>query len=477
MRAYWHTGLAIVIHRRYRPLKITTERTGERQLALTIELDEERTRRARRQTARQISREVSIPGFRKGKAPYDAIVQRLGEEVVREELVKIVAEDAYREALAQEEIVAYAPGTLEEVAFDPLVLEFVVPLTPDVDLGEYRQYRRELPEVEVTDEEIERALQEIGERNAVLNPVERPAREGDVLVGHFTGRTSDRTLFLDEEEAEILLEIDGDTFIPGLIEALIGLEAEDEETFTLVLPEDFEVEALQGEEAEFRVGVDSVYERIIPDIDDDLARTVGRYDSLRELEEEVRGRLEERKEAQAESEYAEQVLQDIIEQAAVAYPPEMVEEGLDDAVQNYEVQVERREHMMLKDYLRIQGKTMDELRDELRSEVENTLKRSLVLGEIVEQEGLEISDVELDIQIAESSEQYGERADEVEAALSSSEGRRSVRNRMLANKAVQGMVAIAKGEAPEELAETGESQAAEDSQDSEEEHESETPAC
>ncbi len=448
-------------------MKITTEPTGERQLALTIELDEERTRRARREAARKISREVKIPGFRTGKAPYEVVVQRLGKEVVREELVNMVAEDAYREALEQAEIVAYAPGKLEDVAFDPLVLQFVVPLTPEVDLGEYRQYRREVPDVEVTDEEMERALQEIRERNAVLNPVDRPAREGDLLVGRLTGGTSEEIAFLDEEEAQLLLETDGDAFIPGLIEALIGLAAEDEETFTLMLPEDFEVEELQGEEAEFQVSVDSIYERVLPELDDDLARTVGRYDSLRELEEQIRGRLEETKSAQAEREYAEQVVQDIIEQADVAYPPEMVKGALDDAVQNYEVQVERREHMMLQDYLRIQGKTMEELRDELRPEVEKSLERSLVLGEIVEQEGLEISDVELDIQIAESSEEYGKRADEVRATLSSPEGQRSVRNRMLANKAVQRMVAIAKGEAPEVPADAGESHAAEGSQESE----------
>jgi len=196
---------------------------------------------------------------------------------------------------------------------------------------------------------MERALQEIRERNAVLNPVDRPAREGDLLVGRLTGGTSEEIAFLDEEEAQLLLETDGDAFIPGLIEALIGLAAEDEETFTLMLPEDFEVEELQGEEAEFQVSVDSIYERVLPELDDDLARTVGRYDSLRELEEQIRGRLEETKSAQAEREYAEQVVQDIIEQADVAYPPEMVKGALDDAVQNYEVQVERREHMMLQD--------------------------------------------------------------------------------------------------------------------------------
>lgn len=427
-------------------MKITTESIGERQVALTIEVDEERVRRAQRDTARHISREVEIPGFRKGKAPYDVVVQRLGQEVVQQELVNILAEDVYREALEQEEIVPYAPGTLEDVTFDPLKLEFIIPLTPEVDLEDFRSYRREFSEPKVSEEAMDRALEGIREQNAVLNPLDRPANEGNLLEGHLVGRASDGSVFLDEEDARVLLETDADGPIPGLVEALIGLEPGEDRSFTLVLPEDFDVEELRGKEAEFTVDVENVYERILPELDDDLARTVGKYDSFEELEEDVRERLKERQWAQAESEYAEQVLEEVIEQAEVSYPPVMLEEMLDDAVENYEVQVERREHMMLKDYLRIQGKTMEDLREELKPGVVDSLKRSLVLGEIVEREDLEVSDEELDVQIAESSEQYGERAEEVRTALMAPDAQRDIRNRMLANKAIQRLVTIAKGE-------------------------------
>lgn len=427
-------------------MKITTESIGERQVALTIELDEDRVRRAQRDTARHISREVEIRGFRKGKAPYDVVEQRLGKEVVRQELVNTLAEDVYREALDQEDIVPYAPGTLEDVTFDPFKLEFIVPLAPEVDLGDYRSYRREFSGPEVSEEAMTRALEGIRERNAVLNPLDRPAAEGDLLEGHLVGRGSDGSVFLDEENARVLLETEADEPIPGLVEALIGLEPGEETSFTLVLPEDFDVEELSAEEAEFTVDVDNVYELILPELDDDLARTVGKYDSFEELKDDVRERLEESQLAQAESEYAEGVLEEVIEQAEVSYPPVMLEEALDDAVENYEVQVERREHMMLKDYLRIQGKTMEDLREELKPGVVDSLKRSLVLGEIVDQEGLEVSDAELDFQIAESSEQYGERAEEVRAALEAPEAQRGVRSRMLANKAIQRLVTIAKGE-------------------------------
>jgi trigger factor len=273
-----------------------------------------------------------------------------------------------------------------------------------------------------------------------------------LLVAELIGRASDGGIFLNEEEARILLDPEAGEPVPGLIHALIGIEQGEERTFTLLLPTDFQVEELQAREAEFTADAKGVYERIVPELDDDLARTVGNYDTFEELESDVRRRVEESKRVNADSEYADQVLQDVIDRAVVSWPPIMLEEALDDAVEAFERQIERREHMLLEDYLRIQSKTMEDLREELRPEAEESIKRSLVLGEVLQLEDLSVSDEDVDRRIAESSEQYGERADEVRAALSAPEGRRELRNRMLANKAVQRLVAIAKGEAAEAAA-------------------------
>jgi trigger factor len=443
-------------------LKITSEPTGERQMSLTIEVDEERVNRARQTVARQISREINIPGFRKGRAPYSVIVQRLGQEVAREELVSFLAEDVYREALEQADIAPFAPGTLEETQFDPLTLTFVVPLAPEVELGDYRGYRQPFPDTGVSEEALTRALEAIRQQNALLAPLDRPAAEGDLIVAELVGRTMDGSVFLHEDEARVLLDLEASALVPGLIEALMGIEQGEERTFTLVLPVDFEVEELQAREAEFTADVKSVYERIVPPLDDDLARTVGNYDTFDELENAVRQRLREQERANTESQYVDEVLQDVINQAVVSFPRVMLEEALDDAVEAYETEIEQRKHMLLEDYLRIQSKTMEDLREELRPGVEQSLKRSLVLGGIVQQEDLTVSDEELDRQIAESSERYGERAEDARAALSTPDARRDLRNRMLADKAVQRLSAIAKGEAAgtttveDEPTETGE---------------------
>ncbi len=430
-------------------MKITTESAGERQLSLTIVVDEERVERARRRTAREISREVDIPGFRKGKAPPDVVVQRFGERVFQQELVGTLAEDLYREALEEKDITPYAPGTLEETSFDPLTLTFTVPLAPDVDLGDYRSYRLEPSAMEVPEEMVNEALEGVREQNAVLAPLDRPAAEGDLLVGELVGRTSEGVEFFHEEEARLLLDPE-EIAIPGLVDALIGLEEGEVSTVTLVLPEDFQADELAGAEVTFDIDVEDVYERILPELDDDLARTVGNYESFEELRASIRQRLEERERAEVEGNYAERVLEAVIDQAEVSYPPMVLEEALEDALEDYEQQIERREHLMLEDYLRIQGRTMEDLREELKEDTKASLDRSLVLGEIVHQEGLEISDEALDAQIVESSEQYGERAGEVREALSAPARRHDIRNRMLANLAVERLVAIAKGEAFDE---------------------------
>jgi trigger factor len=428
-------------------LKITSEPIGERQLSLTIEVEEERVSQAQRRFARQMSREIDIPGFRKGKAPYDVIVQRLGQAVVREELVSFLAEDVYREALEQEDVSPFAPGALEEIQFDPLTLTFIVPLAPEVELGDYRGYRSPYPDVEVSEEALTQALEAIQQQHALLAPLDRPATEGDLLVVDLVAQTMDGSVFLDEEDARVLLDPEARAPMPGLIEALMDSEPAEERTFTLTLPADFDVEELRDREAEFKVDVKNIYERIVPPMDDDLARTVGNYDTFAELEADVRHRLQERERGNTENAYADEVLQHVIDHAVVSYPPVMFDEALDEAVEAYRTRIEQREHMLLEDFLRIQSRTMEDLREELRPEVKQSIERSLVLGEVVQQEDLTVSDEELDRQIAESSERYGEQADDVRAALDTPEGRRDLRNRMLANKAVLRLAASAKGEA------------------------------
>jgi trigger factor len=436
-------------------LKIATEPLENRQLQLTIEVDEERAQQAMRRVARQIARQVNIPGFRKGKAPYELIVQRYGEDTVRQEAVEMLAEEVYREALKQEDIRPYASAALDEVVLQPVTFKFTVPLPPTVELGDYRDYRLKPRKVRVYKKEVRQALERIREQNAILEPIDRPVALEDGVVMDLVGRTTEGVEFLRADDARMLLDTESTDPAPGFAEAIVGMEAGEERTFTLGLPVDFPQEELRGQEAEFTVRVTEVYESTLPELDDDLARTVGNFDSLEALEKQVKEQIRQVAQEKADEEYTTQVLEAILEQAQVAHPPEMLEDTLDDVVEEFERAVKQEARLSLEDYLHLQGQSMEDLREELEPRATARLKRGLVLGEITMREGLEVTEEEIGAHIEDVSARWGARADEVRASLSSGAGRQSVHSRLLADKAVQRLVAIARGEAPEP-ASTGE---------------------
>lgn len=430
-------------------MKITTEPLENRQLRLTIEVDEERTQQAMRQAARQIAQQVNVPGYRKGKAPYEVVVQRFGEDTVRREAAEKLFEAAYKEAVKQEGIEPYAPGTLDEAELRPVTFTFTVPLPPTVDLGHYRDYRLEARQAQVPEEEVHQALEQIREQNAILELVDRAAALGDGVVIDLVGRTAAGAEFFKGDAIRILLDAASTDPAPGFAEALVGMKAGEERTFTLTLPADFAREELRGQEAGFTVKMNEVYESILPALDDDLARTVGSFDSFEELETQARAQLQQAAQEKANEEYAEQVLQAIIEQAQVEYPPMMLNRELDEVVKEVEQAVKSQLRLSMEDFLRFQNKTLEELRKELEPRAAARLKRALVLGEIITLEGLEVNEEEVGARIEEASIPWGVRADDVRASLSSDAGRQAMRTRLLANKAVQRLIAIAKGEAPE----------------------------
>ena len=440
-------------------MRVTTESLDNRQLRLIIEVDEERTQQAMRRAARQIARQVNIPGFRKGKAPYEVIVQRYGEKTVRQEAAEGLVGEVYREAVEQEEIKAYAPGLLEEVELDPVTFQFAISLPPVLDLGDYRDYRLKPRTVRVYKKEMQQALEDIRKEHAIFDPVERPVALDDGALINLVGRTADGVEFLQQDEVRVLLEVDGDEPAPGFVDALVGMALDEERTFTLTLPSDFPQEELRGQEAEFTVKMLEVYESTLPELDDDLARTAGSFDSFKELETHVKEQLREEAQRLADQEYGEQVLNDLLEQAQIEYPPDMLKEELDASMAEVERTVARETKLSLEDYLRFQNMTMEDLREDFRPQAVARLRRALMLGEIVRLEGLEVDDTEVSSQIEAVSAPWGVRAEEVRASLSSGRGREAMQSRLLAGKAVERLVAIAKGEAPELVSENEEGEA------------------
>jgi len=427
-------------------LKVTTEPLENRQLAVTIEVDDDRTQQGMRRAARNIAKEMRIPGFRRGKAPFDVIVQRFGESTVRREAADLLAEDIVREALAEEGIDAYAPGELTEIVVDPLTYKLTIPLPPTVKLSEYDQYRLESEPAEVTEEQVEAALERIQEENTVFESVERPSIWEDGIALNLVARAEDGAEVLKGDDLHLVLEAGGTDPVPGFPEAIEGMTPGQERSFTLTLPVDFPQEAYAGQDAEFTVTVNDVYNQIIPALDDDLARTVGSFESLDELTTQIRDQIRAAAQAQQDREYAAQVVEALVEQATVDYPPIVLEQELDQVVAEAERSITSQSRLSMEDFLRMEGKTKEEFRESLTPRAATRITQALVLTEVVQIEGLGIDEEEIEASIDRASNSWGSRAEMVRTSLESEGGKRAMANRLLADKAIQRLVAIAKGE-------------------------------
>jgi len=365
-------------------LKVETERLENCQVALTIEVDEERTKRALQNAARRISRRAKIPGFRPGRAPYNVVARIFGQEVLYQEVVDELGNAVYREALEETGLEPFDQATITDYETDPLVLKMVVPLAPLVELGDYRQMRLEPEEEAVREEDIDEALKRIQEQNILWEPVKRPAQWGDLAIVDIEGTVKGETV-IGSEGRELILEADSSYPLPGFSDKLLGMIVDEQREFTLTYPEDSENKKLAGQQAHFKVHLQDLKEQVVPGIDDDLARTVGSYETLEDLKAELRRELQ----AKAEEGFPNRALTALVERSEIEFPPLLLEREIDDWLEDLDLRL-KKQGLNLDNYLEMRKLTREEFRKEISPEVEERLKRSLALSKFVELEGLEI---------------------------------------------------------------------------------------
>jgi trigger factor len=435
-------------------LKVETKDLEDRQVEITVEVPQDRVQKAMQVAARKLSRRVKIPGFRPGKAPYAVVLRKIGEEQVFEEALDSLGQDIYQSALDDAEIEPYAPGALEEiVSRDPLVLRYSVPLAPEVDLGAYRDLRLDYEPSEVKDESVEDVMQDLRQGQALIEPVDRAAEMNDVVVLDVEGElhdegASDEQRLLSEKNVSVLVEDETDWPVPGVAQHLLGMAAGDEKSFGYTFPDDYPTEDLRGKSASFHLNCLDVKSRIVPEWSDDLAKTMGDFESLEDLRVKVREQLKSQLDQQTDSDYAQEVIEKAVEGASVTYPPVLIDREIDDMLHDLGHQLERQK-LTLEDYLKGEDKTLEELRDELKPRAEKRLKRALVLGKVVDDESLKVGENEIDASLDRIVAPLEGRSQELRKRLDTPAGRRSVALDLLTDKAVGRLVAIAKGEAPE----------------------------
>jgi trigger factor len=424
---------------------------------LTLEVDEGAVAKAKQKAARDIARQIDIPGFRKGKAPYNIVVQRVGEETILQEAADELLEEIYPEALERAEIEPYGPGSIEEMTLSPMVFKVRVPLAPEIDLGDYQSLRLEPEEVEVTERELSHALRQVREDQAVLEPVERPIEWGDrVTLAHLTGEVDGEDI-IHEHDVDVVMEEGEDFFTPGFLEALVGMEMGEEKVFTLTLSEDFSEPSLQGQEVQFTVEIDQVQSREAPELDDALASAVGNYETLDELKEDLRQRLKAHKEDQAHEAYRAELVQTLVEGSEVRYPPILEEKELDLLLEQFKQDTAQRSGIDWEDLLRLQGTTEDQIREQLRPQAVERLTRALVLSEFAREIDVSLSDEDVLREMRQILTSVGVTDESVQERFGvDSKMGQDIRASLLGRKTVDALERLAQGKPLEEPAEEAE---------------------
>lgn len=433
-------------------MKIETKQLEDRQVEMTVVVPDETLEKAKRGAARRLSKNTKIPGFRPGKAPYQVIVNKFGEELVFEEALEALGQEMYREGLEQTEIEPYAPGSMDEiVSQDPLTIRYTVPLTPEVDLKAYKDLRVEFEEPRVTDDDLEDAMEELRQRQALIEPAERPAEPGDLVIVDAYGELAqpeegEQAVILDAKDLSVLVEQQTDFPVPGMFERYNGMQAEDDVEFDYTFPEDHENEDLRGREAHFKLTCKEVKSRLVPEWSDNLAQNIGEFESLLDLRIKVRESLTEQMEANARAEYSEEVIETLLEQAQITFPPVLLEEEIARMFRDIRARLQGQ-NLTLEDYLKIEDQTEDELRKEIEPDAILRLKRGLLLGELVEIEDLEVEDSEIEDQIDKIMESLGgDSSADLRTAFEAENSKRRIAIDLLTEKAVDRLIAIAKGE-------------------------------
>jgi len=425
-------------------LKVTTERLPGCQVKLTVEIDPGRVEESLRQTTRRLSRQMRIPGFRPGKAPYHVMVRRLGREALLQEVVEGKGQGWYEEALKETDLEPYGQAQLELTSYDPLVMTFTLPVAPVVDLGEYQDLRLDWEPPLVSDEDEQEALARLQQESASLEPIERPAELEDVATLDIEGHIGDDVV-VDMKERSVTLTQDVNYPVAGFVEKIVGMSPGQDCEFTLTYPQDHANAAWAGKEAHFKVHMHGLKVWVTPQLDDELAKTMGNYATLDEWRASVREGLEAQALKQAEDDYADAAVDALADQAHIEFPAVMVKHRLDSMMEDADQSLRQR-GLGLENYLIMAGQSREEYRESMRETAEKQLTKGLVLAELVRAEELEVSEADIDAEIDRLVERLGNEAGDFRQALANEDMRDSLRSSLLTQAAKDTLKAIARGE-------------------------------
>ena len=397
-----------------------TEKQEHSVVALTIEITKAEFEAAKDKAFKKTGKNITVPGFRKGKAPRKMIEKLYGEGVFFEEAFNIIYPDAMEMAVEKSGIkpVGRADVDLGDPAEEGgLTIIAKVPVEPEVELGEYKGIEVEKETVKVLQADVKAELNRMAQRNARTETVERKAKKNDTVDIDFEGFV-DGVPFEGGKAEHHELTLGSGAFIPGFEDQLIGCKAGDEKDVVVTFPEEYHAKELAGKEATFKCKVHKVEETILPEIDDEFAKDVSdTCETLDDLKKEITERLKAERQEAADNAFEEKVLDAVIDGMKADIPAAMIDAQVDTIVQDFGYRLQMQ-GMGLEQYLKMTGTEMGAFRAMFQSQAERQVKTRLALQKVVELEGITVSDKELEEEYAKMAEQYKMEVEKVKAIVS-----------------------------------------------------------
>jgi|TARA_B100000959_G_scaffold37483_1_gene36142 trigger factor len=429
-------------------VKITQDDVVDRQTVLHIELEDDDIDPYLDRAYQRVVQRVNIPGFRKGKAPRRIIEQYFGRESMLNEVLDSMLPELTNQAINEKDLDAVGLPSIEMEELDPFQFSAIVPLRPEVDLGEYSEIRIEKEHPKIEDDAVDSRIEQLRLSVATWEPTERPIEIGDMITAQIKGTVGEKTIF-DESDAVYLVNEEIGRPFPGFSEKLVGMEPDKPSQFDLSIPEDFADPDLANQDASFDVTIKDIKARVLPEIDDEFAKSIGEgHETLGDLKEEVQKSIQTEAEEEITRTHRESIVEALMDTAKVEMSALLLQHEAEHMVEEQERMVSQA-NMNMDDYLASLGKTREEFVEESKTEASDRLKRSFVLAKLAEEEGLEVSDEDIDDRI---TEMFSNAEQEIPESSQNAQMRDYLSRSLLMEETMKKLEGIAAGESEQELA-------------------------
>jgi trigger factor len=434
-------------------LNIQTEQLEHRTARMTVHFETDQFEKAKQKAAQQLANRVSIPGFRKGKAPYRVLANYVGEEAIIDDAIEILSNKFYKDALEEAKLEPYGPGSIEDYSLEPLAVQYLVPLQPNVTLGAYRDVRVEYKPTEVTDETLDQAMKNLQVQHGLVEESRDAVEMGNRVTIDIHSHLKDEPEeeFLHEHDFVYMVDSTNEP-LAGFAQALVGAKVEELHSFELTLGEDAEENA--GKFVHFEVTVKKIEVITLPALNDDFAARVTASEetplTLLELRVKLRESLAESAAAEYKNEYADSVFVKIVDGAQVEFPAMMIDEQVKLMIEELDGRLRQR-GLTLQDYIKITKNDEAKIAADYRPSAEVVVKRSLIMSHFAETEQIKVNEEELIAEFGRILTRFGSDPDpeRVQELLSNKMISENIIERLGREKISERLIAVGRGEAPD----------------------------